>query len=219
VRNRVTRSAVVILNGSINVINIGVLGGTFDPIHKAHLMLAEEARARLNLAMVVFVPAGQPQLKKNHDISPAEYRLQMVRLAIAGEPDFRLSTVEIERAGPSYTVDTIARLREESGKGDEIFFIMGWDGLAQLPKWHEPSRLIEMCYLVAAPRPGYAPPDLKAMETSIPGISRRVVLMDKPKLDVSASAIRERVANGLPISHLVPEPVDRYIKQQKLYLT
>ena len=199
--------------------NIGVLGGTFDPVHKVHLMLAEEARTRLGLARVIFVPAGQPQLKPSHYISPVEHRLQMVRLAIAGEPDFKLSMVEIDRDGPSYAVDTIAQLREEFGKGDEIFFIMGWDSLAQLPKWHEPSRLIEMCYLVAAPRPGYAPPDLKALGASIPGISRRVVLMDKPKLDVSASAIRERVGRGLSIRHLVPEPVGRYIKQHKLYLT
>ena len=95
---------------------------------------------------------------------------------------------------------------------------MGWDGLTQLPLWHEPSRLIEMCYLVAAPRLGYAPPDLKALEASIPGISRRVVLMDEPKLEISASDIRERVSRGLSIHHLVPESVDRYIRQQKLYL-
>ena len=198
--------------------NIGVLGGTFDPVHKVHLLLAEEARARLNLARVIFIPAGQPQLKPNQNISLAEHRLQMVRLAIGSEPDFKLSMVEVERAGPSYAVDTIAQLREEFGKVEKIFFIMGWDSLTQLPEWHEPSRLIEMCYLVAAPRPGYAPPDLKALEVSVPGISRRVVLMDKPKLDVSASEIRERVGRGLSIRHLVPEPVDQYIRQHKLYL-
>ena len=198
--------------------NIGVLGGTFDPIHNGHIILAEEARARLNLAEVLFVPAGQPWLKAGNLILAAEHRVQMVRLAIAGEPCFQLSTMEIDRAGPSYTVDTIAELQAQLGSGDELFFILGWDNLAQLPKWREPSRLIKMCYLVAVPRPGYPLPDLNSLEAVIPGLSRSLVLLDKPEVDIGATEIRERVTRGLSIRHLVPEAVDEYIKKHKLYV-
>ncbi|GAI41086.1 unnamed protein product, partial [marine sediment metagenome] len=152
-------------------------------------------------------------------ISPAEHRVEMVRLAIADKSYFKLSTMEIERAGYSYTVDTIAELKLQLGAGDELFFILGWDNLAELPLWKEPSRLIRMCRLVAVPRPGYPLPDLKALEASVPGLSQRVTLMDKPEMDISASEIRDRVAQGLSIRHLVPEPVDEYIRQHKLYLT
>ncbi len=198
--------------------NIGVLGGNFDPIHIGHLIVAEEARTRLNLAEVLFVPAGQPWLKPNSPILAAEHRVQMVRLAIADKPYFKLSTMEIERAGPSYTVDTIAELQGQLGAGDELFFILGWDSLAQLPLWKEPSRLIKMCRLVAVPRPGCSAPDLKSLEAAIPGLSQSLIVLDKPQIDISASEIRNRVAQGLSIRHLVPEPVDEYIRQHKLYL-
>ncbi len=199
--------------------NIGVLGGTFDPIHNGHIIVAEETRARLNLAEVLFVPAGQPWLKEDSPILVAEHRVQMVRLAIAEQPYFKLSTVEIERAGPSYTVETIAELQAQLGAGDELFFILGWDSLAQLPRWKESSRLIKMCRLVAVPRPGYRLPDLNSLEAVIPGLSHRLILLDKPEVDISATEIRNWVAQGLSIRHLVPEPVDEYIRQHKLYLT
>ena len=198
--------------------NIGVLGGTFDPIHIGHLILAEEVRARLKLAEIIFVPAGQPWLNKTSPISPAEHRVEMLRLAIADKPYFELATMEIERAGFTYTVDTIAELKAQLGAGDELFFILGWDNLAELPRWRQPSRLITMCRLVAVPRPYYPLPDLKALEASIPGLSQRVTLMDKPEIDISASVIRGRVARGLSIHHLVPEQVAEYIRQHKLYL-
>ena len=198
--------------------NIGVLGWTFDPIHKGHIVVAEETRARLNLAEVLFIPAGQPWLKEGSPILAAEHRVQMVRLAIADKPYFKLSTVEIDRAGPSYTVDTITELQAQLGAGDELFFILGWDNLAQLPLWREPSRLIEMCRLVAVHRPGYLLPDLNSLEAIIPGLSQRLILLDKPEVDIGATEIRTRVAQGLSIRHLVPEPVDEYIKQHKLYL-
>ena len=199
--------------------NIGVMGGTFDPIHKGHLIVAEEVRARLNLAEILFVPAGQPWLKANSPIAAAEHRIQMVRLAIADKPYCKLSTMEIERAGASYTVDTIAELEGQLRAGGELFFILGWENLAELPQWHEPSRLIKMCYLVAVPRPGYPAPDLNSLEADIPGLSHSVILLDTPQIDVSASAIRNRVAHGLSISHLVPEPVERYIREHGLYIS
>ena len=197
---------------------IGVIGGTFDPIHNGHLIIADETRARLNLAEVLFVPAGQPWLKADSPVSAAEHRLEMVRLAIADKPYFKPSTVDIDRSEPSYTIDTIAELHSRLGAGTELFFILGWDSLAELPQWQEPSRLIKMCYLVAVPRPGYSRPNLKKLEAFIPGISQRVMFMDKPKIDISASVIRDRVARGLSVRHLVPEPVNRYIKQHRLYM-
>jgi len=199
--------------------NIGVLGGTFDPIHSGHIVVAEETRARLNLAEVLFVPSAQPWLKEGSSILAAEHRVQMVRLAIADAPCFKLSTVEIDRAGPSYTVDTIAELQTILGSGDELYFILGWDNLVQLPRWREPSRLIKMCRLVALPRPGYLLPDLYSLEAVIPELSQRLILLDKPEVDISATEIRNRVAQGLSIRHLVPELVDEYIKKYKLYLT
>ncbi len=198
--------------------NIGVIGGTFDPIHNGHLLIAQEVSTRLSLAEVFFVPAGQPWLKANSPVSAAEHRLEMVRLAIADRPHFKLSAVDIDRAGPSYTTDTIADLQSQLGADTELFFILGWDSLAALPQWHEPSRLIEMCYLVAVPRPGYRRPKVKSLEKSIHGISRRLMLLDRPEVDISAAVIRERVARGLSIRHLVPGPVNRYIKQHRLYL-
>jgi len=199
--------------------NIGVLGGTFDPIHMGHLIIAEETKVRLNLDEILFMPAGLPWLRMDSPISAAEHRVQMVRLAIGDKPYFKLSTMEIERAGPSYTVDTIAELRGVLGARGELFFILGWDSLAELPKWREPSRLIKMCYLVAVPRVGYSLPDLKFMEAVIPGLAERVIMLDTPEVDITASAIRDRVAQGLSIGHLVPEPVDKYIREQGLYIT
>ena len=199
--------------------NIGVMGGTFDPVHLGHLAVAEEARARLNMAEIFFVPAGQPWLKADTCISPAEHRVQMLRLAIADKAYFKLSTMEIERAGSSYAVDTVAGLKGQLDAGDELFFILGWDSLTELPQWREPQRLVEMCHLVVAPRPGYSAPDLKKLEATIPGLSQRVLILDKPQIDISASEIRERVARGLSVRHLVPEPVNRYIKEHGLYIT
>jgi len=198
--------------------NIGVLGGTFDPVHNGHLIIAEVVRKRLNLAEVIFVPAGQPWLKADKPITPAKHRLQMLRLSLADKPYFKISTMEIERGGPSYTIDTIIELRSKLNPGDELFFILGQDNLAQLSQWREPSQLIQLCYLVAVPRPGSPPPNLKTLEASLPGILQRVMLMDEPQVDISASEIRERVARGLSIRHLVPEPVNRYIKENRLYV-
>ena len=197
---------------------IGVLGGTFDPIHLAHLAVAEAVKAELGLAEVIFVPAGQPWLKANNYISAAEHRAQMVRLAIAGKSYFRLSAMEIDRPGPSYTVDTMAELRGQIGAGGELYFILGWDNLAELPRWRQPARLIQLCYLVAVPRPGYPVPDLMKLAGDIPGIAQRVIIMDKPQLDISATEIRKRLSRGAPINDLVPEAVAEYIRRHGLYL-
>ena len=131
------------------------MGGTFDPVHLGHLAVAEEAQRQIGLSEVIFVPAGHPYFKALARISAAEHRLQMLKLALANEPQFKLSLLEIERPGPSYAVDTLASLKGQIEASDELFFILGWDSLLTLPKWQEPQRLIELCYLVAAPRPGF----------------------------------------------------------------
>jgi len=199
--------------------NVGILGGTFDPVHNGHLILVEVARKQLNLSVVLFMPAGQPWLKTERIITPAEHRLQMLRLALAGQTGFRISEMEIQRPGPTYTIDTINQLKKDLNAEDELFFILGQDILMQLPQWHEASALVQLCYLVAAPRPGVKKPDLKALELKIPGITQRVMLLKEPMIDISATDIRERVARGLSVRHLVPEPVNRYIKEQRLYVS
>ena len=195
---------------------LGVLGGTFDPVHLGHLAIAGEARAALGLDRVLFVPAAQPLLKPLYPVTPVAQRLEMLRLAVRDRPQFEVSTLEMERPGPSYTVDTIEELRRRYPDG-EIYFILGCGSLMQLPEWKEPARLIGMCRLAAAPRPGYPRPDLTALEGRLHGISRRVTLLEGPLMDISATEIRERVSKGIPLDELVPGPVAAYIREHKLY--
>jgi nicotinate-nucleotide adenylyltransferase len=196
----------------------GILGGTFDPIHNGHLEVAREARTRLGLDRIIFVPASCPRLRETGPLATLEQRIQMVRLAIGDVPDYGLSTVEIERPGPSCSVDTVAELADGLSPTDELFLILGWDNLAELPRWREPARLIRMCRVVAVPRPGYIMPDLEALEREIPGLKKRLTLLETPQIDLSASEIRRRVSRGLSIAQLVPAPVADYIKEQRLYL-
>ena len=197
--------------------DIGVLGGTFDPIHNGHLVIAEEARLRLGLSQVIFVPAGEPWLKQDRDISPGEHRLEMIRLAIAPNAFFRASTVDLDRPGPSYTVDTLTELRRELGEEANLYFIVGMDALAGLPTWRQPQRIVELCHLVAARRAEARDLDLQSLERSIPGISHRVIILDNPLIEVSASEIRQRVAERKSIHGMVPEAVERYIREKRLY--
>ncbi len=199
--------------------NIGVLGGTFDPIHLGHLAVAEEVRTSLGLAEVLFVPAGQPWLKADRSISPAKHRVEMVNLAIAGNPHFKLSTCEVDRPGPSYAVDTIDILQQQLGTEAKLFFLLGSDALSELPQWKEPSRLIQICHLVAFTRPGFALPPLESLEPAIPGLPQHVTFVEVPQMDISATQIRNRVSRGASIHELVPQAVERYIQEQGLYLT
>ena len=195
---------------------IGVIGGTFDPIHYGHLAAAEEARVRINLERVLFVVAGVPPHKLNEEVTPVEHRLAMVRLAITSNPYFEISTVDVERPGPSYTVDTISILQERSGQGTEIYFIMGLDSLVELSTWHQPQRLFQLCRLVAPKRPGIQI-DAAELETSLPGISSRLQIIDMPEVDISSTELQERVREGLPIKYQVPEEVEKYINDHGLY--
>ncbi len=201
----------------MGVVNFGVLGGTFDPVHNGHIAIAQKARERLDLNYVIFLPAGNPWFKAGVPMTPSEQRFEMVRRAVEQCTYFRISRLEIDRPGPSYTIDTIVELKTQLGIENELFFIMGWDSLVQLPRWQRVSLLVKLCRLVAVPRPGYAPPDLDALEKEIPGISQSVTLLDLPQIDISASDIRSRVAHGLSITGLVPETVEEYIREQGLY--
>ena len=196
---------------------IGILGGTFDPVHNGHLAIAEEARAYLNLNEVLFLPAGQPWMKADRSISPAQHRVAMLALALQSRPGFKYSTMEIEHQGPSYSVNSIAELQAEAAVPSDWYFILGWDNLSKVPLWKEPQKLIEMCFLVAVPRPGFDRPNIKKLEAALPGILQKVILMNKPRLHVSATDIRSKIAQGLPISGLVPEAVEKYIRENGLY--
>lgn len=197
--------------------NIGVFGGTFDPIHLGHLIIAEEVRFQLSFDYILFVPAGQPWLKVNRVITPAAHRLAMLKLAIASNPDFQLSTVEIDRPGPSYTVDTIRILQLQLGKEAKLYFILGWDSLGDLPQWREPTELVKLCSLVAIPRLGCLRPDLDFLDKVIPGVASKTIFVDIPFIGISSSEIRKRIAAGQSIRYLVPEGVERYIREHRLY--
>jgi nicotinate-nucleotide adenylyltransferase len=196
-------------------VNIGILGGTFDPIHIGHLVVAEEARTKLGLSEVLFVPAGQPWLKQARDITPAAHRVEMVRRAIADNPYFKLSTLEVDHPGPSYTVDTLTLLQKQLGSQASLFFILGRDTLAELPLWKEPQRVIQLCRLVVPPRLGSR--DLKHLGKAIPGLLERVIQLDMPVIGISSSEIRHRIAQGLPIRYLVPSVVEKYIAEHRIY--
>jgi nicotinate-nucleotide adenylyltransferase len=197
--------------------DIGVLGGTFDPVHAGHLSIAETAQSQLKLSQVLLLPAGVPWLKWERDITPTEHRLEMLELAIAPYPAFDISRIEVDRPGPSYSTDTLEALKRELGGDANLYFILGMDALSDLPLWHQPQRIIELCHLVGARRPGSGEPDLASLEASLPGISERVIILDNRPVDASSSDIRERVAQNQSIEGLVPDAVARYIEQQGLY--
>jgi nicotinate-nucleotide adenylyltransferase len=196
---------------------IAVLGGTFDPVHVGHLAVAAEAFSLLNLSRLIFMPAGRPYFKNLESISAAEDRLKMLKLAIAGQPGYQISLIEIEREGPSYAVDSMTRIKGGLNPEDELYFVMGWDSLLSLPQWYEASRLIEICRIVAAPRPGYALPDVSQIEKDLPGLAQRCIVMERPLIDISSTAIRQRVAEGLPVDDMVPPAVVKYILKEGLY--
>ena len=195
---------------------VGVFGGTFDPIHIGHLVSAEEARVELELERIVFVPARLPPHKLDHVLSPVEHRLAMVELAIASNPYFAVSRVDIDRSGPSYTVDTIELLRDKWGPGVEIYFIMGSDSLLDILTWHNPQRLIRLCRFAVVSRPGYQV-DLDELDDLLPGVASRVQMLNAPELAISSTDIQRRVREGLSIKYQVPGAVEDYIYQHKLY--
>jgi len=196
--------------------NLGIFGGTFDPIHNGHLGIAEEAASRVALDEVWFIPTGQPWLKAGRIISPSHHRIAMVRLALE-RYSFKVSSIEIDRLGPSYTVDTLLALVEGGAKEDSLFFILGMDALTDLHRWHQPQRLFELCTLVAVSRPAYSDFDLVSLDQFRPRASDQVVVVNGPSIRISGAEIRQRVARDLPITDWVPEKVEAYIYQHGLY--
>jgi nicotinate-nucleotide adenylyltransferase len=205
---------------------LGILGGTFDPVHHGHLVAAEEARYQLELDRVLFVPAGEPPHKPKQPITAAHHRLRMLELAIGGRPGLAISRVDVDRPGPSYTVDSLQLLRTQWGSGPTFFFIEGADSLADILTWHEPQRLIELCELAVVGRPGVeldrrnaARERVAHLEERLPGLAARLHWVQMPYLEISSSDLRSRVKAGRPIFGLVPPAVEAYIEEEGLYRT
>jgi nicotinate-nucleotide adenylyltransferase len=194
---------------------IGIMGGTFDPIHFGHLVAAEEARVRFGLSRVVFVPNGRPPHKKDYPVTPAEHRCQMVVLATAGNPAFETSRIEIDRPGPSYAIDTVRAFRSQLGPGTHLYFITGVDAIREVLTWREPRQLAQVCEFIAVTRPGC---DLASLRDAVGGeIHPHIHVLDIPGLAVSSTELRRRAASGEPLRYLTPEPVLRYIAAHSLY--
>lgn len=196
---------------------IGILGGTFDPIHIGHLWIAEEARDQLGLSEVFFIPAHVSPFKTHIISASAQARLTMVRLAIADNPAFRAEPLEIERPGPSYTIDTL-RILHSRYPGCPLFLILGSDSLASLAAWREAMALVAMAQIAVYPRSGVCP-DLEQLERELPGLRAALIELDALKLDISATVIRQRVQDGRSIRYLVPPAVEAYIHEHSLYRT
>lgn len=196
---------------------VGVLGGTFDPVHIGHLVLAEQALAQLGLREVLFVAAGNPWRKGERMLTSVDHRVEMVRLAIDGRREFRLSLMEVERPGPSYTADTLEELRAFLGDQVELYFLLGQDALADLPYWHEPERIARAARLGVALRPGWDRFDPAEAARLVSGLEGRVVTVEMPLLDLSSSVLRDLASRGRSLRYLVPDAVEAYIRKHCLY--
>jgi nicotinate-nucleotide adenylyltransferase len=195
---------------------LGIFGGTFDPPHLGHLILAMEARVRLDLDRLFWMLTPDPPHKLGQTITPVEHRLAMVRLAIAGDPQFELSTVELDRPGPHYALDTV-KIVADRNPGADIVYLMGGDSLSDLPGWHRPADLVAaLRYIGVMRRPGN-PIDLSALEKQIPGLTDKVRFIDVPQLDIASQEIRRRVASGRPFRYFLPPAVYDYILTNELY--
>lgn len=196
---------------------VGILGGTFDPIHIGHLAAAEDAAWRLGMSRVLLIPNARPPHKGDRAVSATEHRVAMATLAIADNPLFVLDRIELNRAGPSYTLDTLRQLRARYGANTTLSFLVGCDALGQLHTWHEPDAILEEFGLVVMERPTGSPVDWPVVERRFPHIRRQVEMIDVAELEISGSDIRSRVREGRPIRYYVPPPVARYIEEHRLY--
>lgn len=195
---------------------IGIMGGTFDPIHHGHLVTAEEALVQFNLDKVIFMPTGQPVAKSHERVTPAEHRYLMTVLATATNPDFEVSRMEVDREGPTYTVDTLRALRAHYGAATELFFITGADAVWEILTWKDPAEVAGLATFIAATRPGYdLARGLQMHERLATGFS--IEHIEVPALAISSTDLRRRVAERRPIRYLTPEPVVAYILKNGLY--
>jgi nicotinate-nucleotide adenylyltransferase len=195
---------------------VGVMGGTFDPIHHGHLVAAQEAAAAIELDRVIFIPVWQPPHKVDEPSASPEDRVCMVRLAVEANPLFEVSTIETDYPGPSYTIDTLRRLLERD-PDLALHFIVGMDSLAELPRWRDPADIVRLARIVALYRPGWETVDLGDLARALPESAGRVTVVPMPELDISATELRERAQRELPIRYLVPDAVAAYIEANHLY--
>lgn len=193
---------------------IGLLGGSFDPVHYGHLIMAENAMEQLELDQVIFAPARNPPHKLDRQLASAEDRLAMLKLAVEGRPGFVASRIDLDVSGPSFTWELLERVHQEWSPA-LVSFIMGTDSLIEFDTWREPARILELTRIAAIRRPGF---ELEPAELQdVPGLDRNVDFVDAPLNDVSSTELRRRVSSGRSIRYLVPEPVRRYIERQRLY--
>ncbi len=194
---------------------IGILGGTFDPPHIGHLILAQHALDAIGLSQLLFVPAADPPHKQQEDKAPVEDRLAMLNCAIMDNPQFAISRIDIDRPGPHYSVDMVRLLQDDYPKA-ELFFVMGGDSLRDLPKWHHPHELIRLCNIAVMRRPQSAI-SRDMHHDALPELAERLTIVDAPLIDISSTAIVARCAAGKSIRYLVPDAVLAYIKDHQLY--
>ena len=192
---------------------IGILGGTFDPVHNGHLFAAEHARSAMGLSRVIFVPSGNPPHKSYDGMAPAEDRFEMTRLAIEGDKNFEISRVEIDREGPSYTADTL-ELISEINPGAELFLIMGLDAALDIPNWHKPKKIISLCKILIIARPGYICDKINMLDEAV---RNSLLILDTDLIDISATDIRNKAHSGCCIRHMTPDVVCDYIARKNLY--
>lgn len=198
---------------------IGIFGGSFDPIHLGHLILAEQCREQGQLEQVVFIPAARPPHKQTQGLTAFDRRVEMLTLAIAGQPAFRCDEMEKERPGPSYTADTL-RTWKEKQPAAELYLILGADMAADLPYWYQPVRVIELATLLVAQRPGWEMPSFQQIETQLgqpAPASVRWQPVRAPLIEIASRDIRRRAAEGRSIRYLVPRAVEAYIQEKHLY--
>lgn len=201
----------------MNPRRIGIMGGTFDPIHYGHLVTAEVARHRFDLELVIFIPAANPPHKQNSKVSDSDRRMTMTLLATVTNPLFSVSDIEYRRTGYSYTYDTICELQEIYGKDVELFFITGADAIAEISHWHKFDLVLNACTFIAATRPGYDLDHFWENSRILRESITKIIQLEVPALAISSTDIRERVTCGKPIKYLVPETVEFYIQKEGLY--
>jgi nicotinate-nucleotide adenylyltransferase len=199
---------------------LGLLGGTFDPVHYGHLLMAETAREQCRLDQVLFIPAAVPPHKQSWQVSDAAQRIEMLELAVGGNDQFAVSRIEIDRGGVSFSVDTLSELHQQQPER-ELFLILGADSLVDLPSWREPARIAELATIAVCGRPGFEP-DLAALSGHLPAESIEAIRkhrVEMPLIGVSSREMRRRVAVGLSIRYQTPRAVEKYIESQGLYRT
>jgi nicotinate-nucleotide adenylyltransferase len=204
--------------GKRKIRRFAIMGGTFDPIHYGHLVAAEAALDSFSLEQVLFVPSGNPPHKKEYPVTEARHRYLMTILAVATNPHFEVSTVEMDRPGYSYAIDTVAEFHKIYGPDTEIYFITGADAILEILTWKNVDSLMELCQFIAATRPGTNLDELHGFLDKLPeNLRRRIHLMEVPALAISSTDIRKRVAQGRTIKYLLPESVEQYIAKNNLY--